>query len=218
MLQNWKPKKELFRDLTEEPSRLIAKSMLDCWRVENIHIHVKKYIIRYDIKGKMLQIGASYENMIQTGKFFELECWNLDIDDDKHPNTIIADITNCPQIKDNSFDFIYSIDTFEHIKEPWKASKEIIRILKPNGLICIIAPFSWRYHCSPIDYWRFTPQCLMFLFKDLKCLEANWDIKNRRVPYQGTTKEAPYYDICPEDHFGPWLENWRSYFIGIKEE
>ena len=104
------------------------------------------------------------------------------------------------------------MDTLEHVTEPRKAAHEICRLLKPGGMVCIVTVFSWRYHADPIDYWRFTPHCLKFLFKDLECIETNWDIRNRRVPYQG--KEET--EICPEDEFGPWIENWRVYYIGRK--
>ena len=47
--------------------------------------------------------------------------------------------------------------------------KVMIRILKNDGLLCIIAPFSYKYHGlpnypqHPLDYWRFSPTGLEFL-------------------------------------------------------
>lgn len=54
---------------------------------------------------------------------------------------IIGDITKCPQIPDNTYDMVFSIDVFEHINKPWLAAKEIVRILKPGGVSYHIAPF-----------------------------------------------------------------------------
>ena len=222
LLYNWTPNNKLFRDgppyREDIPDfkKPIADSMLDCGSIKNLVHFINMFLKEYNIKGKMLQVGASFNSMKQTEECFGLEAWNLDLVDDKQPTTIIGDVTNCPEIPNESFDFVFSSDTFEHLTTPWTAAKEMIRILKPNGLVFVTTLFSWRYHCCPIDYWRFTPQALMFLFKELECIEANWDIHNRRVPQQGRSEGEPDYDICPEDHFGPWMENWRVYYVGRK--
>lgn len=216
--------------------------MLEAKYIENLNLLIKDYLKKYNIKGKMAQVGGSLnpspkkqtDEFKKRSEFWGLNFFNIDILDDNQKNTIIGDITNCPHIPDNSFNFIFSSDTFEHLEEPWKASKEMIRILKPGGLCAVWAPFSWRYHECPIDYWRFTPRCLAFLFKDLECLEANWDSRNRRQNFQGG---GDANDKLPENYFvlksydgkhnilhgdvlvkGYWLENWRSYYIGRKKD
>lgn len=193
---------------------MIAKSMTEAKRVGNLPELIKGYLLQYNIMGKMLEIGGWSESNMQgkRAEFWRLDYSNLDLKNSA-VKTIIGDITNCPQIKDNTYDFIYSMDTFEHIKEPWLAAKEIIRILKPGGICGIVTLFSWRYHECPIDYWRYSPQCLVFLFKDLDCLEANWDSRNRRGNIQG---HGEANDIVPEDELGAFRENWRVYYIGRK--
>lgn len=186
---------------------------------EELFYNCKNILKRHNVIGpdkKMLEIGGrDTSSFINEENFWELEYHNLNLENRYNcPRTIIGNITNCKEIPDNSFDFIYSMDTFEHIDRPWKASEEITRILKPNGIVFIVTLFAWRYHPDPIDYWRFSPHCLKFLFETLQCIECNWDIKNRRVPFQGQDVDN---DICPEDHFGPWLENWRVYYIGRKK-
>jgi SAM-dependent methyltransferase len=41
----------------------------------------------------------------------------------------------------NSFDIVISADVFEHISHPYKAHKEIYRVLKPNGRHIFTVPF-----------------------------------------------------------------------------
>ncbi len=41
---------------------------------------------------------------------------------------------------DNSFDYVISSDVIEHTTDPYAATKELIRVLKPNGKICITVP------------------------------------------------------------------------------
>jgi SAM-dependent methyltransferase len=125
---------------------------------------------------------------------------------------VVADITNCPQIPDNSYDAVYSVDVFEHINRPWLAAAEIARILKPGGVAYTSTLFSWRYHPCPIDYWRFTPECLKFLFSDLTPIAYGFDASERRrnILGKGKSKMEP-------DAFGGWRENWRVYYAGRKE-
>jgi len=41
-----------------------------------------------------------------------------------------------------------------------------------GGIVCIIAPWQWRYHRYPIDCWRILPDGMEFLLKDV----CNFDI------------------------------------------
>ena len=203
---------------TSHPHPKLPTTMLDSMDFSGVELysHIKNTLKKYKVSGKMLEVGArGEEGFIESQNFWEMEYYNLNLENPHNcPRTILADITNCPEIPDNTYDYIYSMDTFEHIKEPWKASKEIIRILKPGGIVFVVTLFSWRYHPQPVDFWRFTPHCLAFLFEPLELIEANWDIRNRRVPYQGHEIDK---DVCPEDQFGPWLENWRVFYIGVKK-
>jgi 2-polyprenyl-3-methyl-5-hydroxy-6-metoxy-1,4-benzoquinol methylase len=49
-------------------------------------------------------------------------------------NVIVVDITHCPELDSEQYDFILSVDVFEHINAPWLAATEITRLLKPNGV------------------------------------------------------------------------------------
>lgn len=192
-------------------------TMLDAadYSGEQFFYHCKDILANNGIDGrdkKMLEVGGrDLQTYHEEENFWNLSYYNLNLENKYNcSRTIVGDITKC-SLEDNSFDFIYSMDTFEHINKPWLAAEEIMRILKPGGIAVIVTLFAWRYHPDPIDYWRFSPACLKFLFEKLQVIECNWDIKNRRTPIQGVDK-----DICPEDHFGPWLENWRVFYIGRK--
>ena len=124
---------------------------------------------------------------------------------------IVGDISQCPHIPDNSFDVIFSLQVFEHVKEPWRAAAEIKRILKPGGLTFHSAPFSWRYHPHPVDFWRFSPDALEFLFSGLKCIYKKFDIVERR---RNATRLST--NDIPLDVLGGWRENIRVSYAGIK--
>ena len=131
------------------------------------------------------------------------------------PNTIIADITDCRDtIPDESFDLVLSSDVFEHIDRPWLAAAEIGRILKPGGLAITHTLFAWRNHPCPIDYWRYSPECLEFLFADLECLEKGYDLSQRRMNQPGFWPSGK--DSVPIDHLGGWREHWSVYIVSRK--
>ena len=160
--------------------------------------------------GRMLEIGGR-ENPY--GARFGASGWtylNMDLDE-TGPDVIKGDITNCPEIPDGSFDAIISVDVFEHIKEPWKAAKEIGRLLRPGGFTYHSTLFSWRYHPCPVDFWRYTPDALQFLFEDLDVLRCDFDAVERRRNLIGKGKHR----VAP-DAFGGWREHWRVFYAGVK--
>lgn len=66
-----------------------------------------------------------------------------------------------------TFDTIFCVSVLEHIPNIFKASENISKLLRPNGSLFISVPFIHRYHGYPADYWRFTPQALVYLFPDV---------------------------------------------------
>ena len=68
-------------------------------------------------------------------------------------------------LADGSFDVVFSKDTFEHLLEPWSAACEMKRLVANQGLIIVACPFSWRFHPSPLDTYRFSHTGLQYLFE-----------------------------------------------------
>jgi SAM-dependent methyltransferase len=106
------------------------------------------------------------------------------------------------------FDVIYSNNVFEHLRRPWLAAENILRMLKPGGVCITVVPFSIRYHEVPGDYFRYTHTGVVSLFEDhgpIRVLVSGYDTLGRRNNWQGTGENN---DICPVDHFGAWRETW----------
>ncbi len=61
---------------------------------------------------------------------------------------------------DNRFDGCLALSLFEHLEQPDKAIAEIRRVVKDNGLIVLMVPFSFPIHGYPADYWRWTVEGL----------------------------------------------------------
>lgn|GEM_PF-1600462 len=178
--------------------------------------HATKLIAKYgDLKAiaRVLEIGgsisANFSNCIPWATYY-----NLDIENSQSIPTIVGDITKALDIESNSFDLIYSNNTLEHIKEPWLAAEQICRILKPGGYCYVSTVWSWRYHPVPVDYYRFSPDCLEFLFRSVEKLEANFNSASRRRDIRGFWPNR--HDSVPVDWLGGWRENWVVYFFGRK--
>lgn len=63
------------------------------------------------------------------------------------------------------FDHIECCSVLEHSARPWLLAAELQARLKPGGTLFVSAPFAWRVHGYPHDYWRFTAAGLRELFQ-----------------------------------------------------
>ncbi len=59
------------------------------------------------------------------------------------------------EIATNSIDVLITGQALEHIVFFWITMLEIVHILKPGGLCCIIAPSAGVEYKYPVDCWRF---------------------------------------------------------------
>ncbi len=73
--------------------------------------------------------------------------------------------------KDHSFDAVISIAVLEHVKDPWRCAREIIRVLKPGGELICAVPFLQPVHGYPNHYYNMTAQGLQTLFDHALCVD-----------------------------------------------
>jgi SAM-dependent methyltransferase len=57
---------------------------------------------------------------------------------------------------DNTFDAVIFTQVMEHVAEPSAVIAEIQRVLKPGGVLILVAPQSWHEHQIPYDFYRYT--------------------------------------------------------------
>lgn len=161
-----------------------------------------------------------YAPMYKENKeLFEKKFNYYGVDLDKKAEKIITgDVCASDYMNNNKefrdfFDIIYSNNVFEHLNRPWIAVENIYHMLKPGGICIIIAPFSWRYHEVPGDYFRYTHAAFPFLFKSVgpvEVIQSGYDLNQRRIFNQGN---GEFNDLCPTDNFGPWRESWHMISI-----
>jgi SAM-dependent methyltransferase len=64
-----------------------------------------------------------------------------------------------------SFDTVLSIQVLEHTPSPQQILNEIGRVVRDDGIVVVCAPFSFRLHEEPNDYFRYTPHGLRTMFE-----------------------------------------------------
>jgi len=70
-----------------------------------------------------------------------------------------------------SFDTVLSIQVLEHTPAPAELVREMSRVMKDDGLMILSAPFSFRLHEEPDDFYRYSPHALRLL-----CRQADLEV------------------------------------------
>jgi SAM-dependent methyltransferase len=125
-----------------------------------------------------LDIG-SYDVNGSYRPLFEAPNWEyvgMDLTPGPNVNLILASPYRWP-LPSHSADVIVSGQAFEHIEFFWLTWLEVVRVLKPGGLVFLIAPSRGPEHRYPVDCWRFYPDGFRALanYGALQLLEVNTD-------------------------------------------
>jgi len=80
---------------------------------------------------------------------------------------------------DDTFDATISCAVLEHVKDPFAAARELVRVTKPGGTIYADVPFLQPYHGYPSHYYNMTSQGLANLFA------GTCEIERTAVPVYG---------------------------------
>lgn len=127
---------------------------------------MKKFVLKYlptYIELKVLDIGSQivkqpYYDSPNSYKYLidkNFKYIGMDIEKGENVDIVVEDPYSWSIIEDNSFDVVISGSALEHMKFPWLAMKEIHRVLKKDGLCCVIAPSAGFIHQYPIDCYRY---------------------------------------------------------------
>lgn len=94
-----------------------------------------------------------------------------------YPSTDVLGVLERMPFADGAFDFVVSNAVLEHVRDPFSASREMIRVLRPGGTLLCAVPFLQPYHGYPHHYFNMTQQGLRSLF------EADLEIVEHTVPH-----------------------------------
>jgi SAM-dependent methyltransferase len=100
----------------------------------------------------------------------------VDMVEGPNVDLVMADPYRIP-LPTRSVDLVVSGQAFEHVELFWITFLEMVRILRPGGLIFLIAPSRGPEHRYPVDCWRFYPDGYRALarFGGVKLLDVTTD-------------------------------------------
>ncbi len=78
----------------------------------------------------------------------------------------IGSVLDMHMISDDTYDTAICLEVLEHVPQPFKATKEINRILKTNGIFIMSVPHLSRLHEQPHDYYRYTKYGIRAMLED----------------------------------------------------
>jgi SAM-dependent methyltransferase len=130
--------------------------------------------------------------------------WSRQFGFKSYESTVYPGFDICAETLPRQFDLIIADQVFEHLQWPYRAGRNIWRMLKPGGTFFIATPFLVRVHRSPIDGSRWTADGLRFLLQE--CGFADEDI---RTDSWGNRS-------CVRGNFNRWRR--RGLFGSLKNE
>jgi SAM-dependent methyltransferase len=116
---------------------------------------------------KVLEIGSrDRSGFISKDHFIPswMEYTGTDVLDGENVD-VVCDVHSIGEhFSPNSFDYVFSLNVFEHVLVPWKAILELNKILKTGGKVMIFTHQTMPLHDMPTDYWRFSDKAWQALF------------------------------------------------------
>lgn len=100
----------------------------------------------------------------------------------------------CHQVTGRQYDYILSDQVWEHLKFPYTAAQNALKMLRPGGLFYISVPFSIRYHPHPIDCTRWSTEGLKYFLMEVG------------FPEDGIRVEAWGNKDCVLENYTSWVD------------
>jgi len=132
--------------------------------------------------GKLLDVGCATGALLIEAKKkgyevygIESSSWASEIARGKYGLNVTTGFIEGSEFSRNSFDIVTMVDVIEHFQEPGVSLQKIFRLLKKDGLICVVTPniesfaakiFGERWwHIRPGHFFYFSPQTIKTLFE-----------------------------------------------------
>ena len=198
---------------------------------ENLNLFFN-YYYKDDKNLKIIDVGSNIRTPAKIKKleaiFAKHSYIGVDLVEGKNVDIVLDNPYSYP-FNDEEIDIVIANNIFEHSEHFWILYLELIRILKPNGILYTNSPSNGDYHRGPfnqdslIDAWRFYPDSGKALqnwaninnFKNLILLES-YTYKRRDSDWNDYIaiflKDKKYFESFPDRI----IENINHFYNGFK--
>lgn len=120
------------------------------------------------------------------------------------------DFDICESTTREKYDLIIAEQVFEHLLWPYKAAKNVLEMLNPEGYFLVTVPFLIRYHRGPNDCTRWTETGIKYFLGECgfpidsvvtgswgnrSCVRGNFYKWTRYRPWQHSLKNDPLFPV-----------------------
>lgn len=120
------------------------------------------------------------------------------------------DFDICESATPEKYDLIIAEQVFEHLLWPYRAAKNVLEMLNPNGYFLVTVPFLIRYHRCPNDCTRWTETGIKHFLAECgfplesiitgswgnrSCVKGNFRKWTRYRPWQHSLKNDPLFPV-----------------------
>jgi len=127
--------------------------------------------------------------------------WVMDLEEPLYPDL-------------GTFDHVDCLSVLEHSRRPWLLAENLQRLMNPGATIFLTAPFVWRLHAYPDDFFRFTPAGVEALFPAISW-EAlrlcHWAIEPEEA------EKIPSEKRLGEGGLTPWFPRTETMGFGVRK-
>ncbi len=163
--------------------------------------------------GKILDIGSldvngSYKHFFQNFQYI-----GLDMVKGKNVDFVPKNPYAWDELPKENFDIVITGQTFEHAEFFWLTMKEMARVLKVGGYMCIVVPNIAEEHRYPVDCYRFYTDGMIALARwvNMKPIHASvncapsaqnmeWYSNNMRDAFLICQKVTDNIEFSPHDY------------------
>lgn len=119
------------------------------------------------IEGPVLVAGSRvYEGKVDRRALYA-DAFGVDMLDGPGVD-LVHDLETALPAEVGPFAHVDCVSVLEHVRRPWLFAANVERRMRPGASILICAPWVWRVHGYPDDYWRMTPSAIAALFSGIR--------------------------------------------------
>lgn len=116
---------------------------------------------------------------------------------------VVGDLARMP-VKDAAFDAVLCTETLEHLTDPQTFLGEAARVLRPGGRLFLTAPFQFREHQEPHDYFRYTRHGLALLLERAGFVDASVEPEGGYFRFLGDKIQPAHRMLFRKDRALVW--------------